>query len=283
MEPSKLDYSFKRLFGPYPRYDLVQKYKPPKFDSPIIIAGPCSIESSEQIWRIVDVLRDQGVTYLRGGVFRAGTYPSVSCGFGFINEKLINEFSLAAHSIGAKCLIEVLDYHFDSMTLVDKYADAYQVGARSMQNYMLLKLMSKKKRPVFLKNGLGNTLDEYLGAAEWLLKDGYCEPHLILRGSSSFHNHVRWDLSISMIPAIKKLTNIPIIVDGSHGTGRCDLVEPMIMAGIAAGADGFLIEVHPNPDKSLSDSEQATPLEDFARIRSKALRISGILKVPYEK
>lgn len=153
--------------------------------------------------------------------------------------------------------MECLDVR--QVDFVARWADAIQVGARHMQDYALLKEVSAIDIPVFLKRNPGSTLDEFLGACEYLAK-GKCWPVLIERGGSTHMNHVRWDLSISLIAAVKMMTGIPIIVDASHGTGRRDLVRPMTLAGIAAGADGFLVEVHPDPEKSLSDADQAYPL-----------------------
>jgi 3-deoxy-7-phosphoheptulonate synthase len=250
----------RRIWGPMPHYPKVEKYKAP--DRGLIsIAGPCSVESAEQIHTIAKVLGKLGVKYLRGGLFRAGTYPGNK--FGWVDTVLMNEFYRAATENGMQTIIEVLDYHPDSLKIIAPFAHAYQVGARQMQNYTLLRVLGATKRTVFLKRHPGSTLDEFLGAAEHLLTAGLCDPVLIERGSSTHMNHVRWDLSLSMIPAVQTITDIPIIVDASHGTGRRDLVKPMTLAGIAAGADGFLVEVHPLPEKSLSDSDQAYPLDQF--------------------
>lgn len=255
------DFSNRRRWGPDPKYPLVREYKR-LFDHKLItVAGPCSVESSDQIQSIANVLGKCGIRYLRGGVFRAGTYPGNN--FGLVNEGLIRSFSDAAKLNSMDCVIEVLDYREPTFGIVLKYADVIQIGARHMQDYSLLHYVGQTGKPVFLKRNMGSTLDEFLGAAEHLLASGTKELVLIERGSSTFHNHVRWDLSISMIPAVKSITNIPIIVDASHGTGRRDFVKPMTMAGIAAGADGFLIETHADPKNSLSDADQAYPIYQF--------------------
>jgi len=259
---SDIDFAFQRYFGPAPRYPLVQGYMAP-LRGLISIAGPCSVESADQIHEIASVLGGLGVKYLRGGVFRAGTYPGQK--FGWVDETLVSEFARAAHDNGMKTIIEILDYHPDSLLKFAKYADCYQVGARQMQNYTLLRVLGASKRTVFLKRHPGSTMDEFLGSAEHLLKGGLCDPVLIERGSSTHMNHVRWDLSLSIIPAIQAITKIPVVVDASHGTGRSDLVEAMTYAGIAAGANGFLVETHPNPLQSLSDPQQAYALEKFER------------------
>jgi 3-deoxy-7-phosphoheptulonate synthase len=260
------EFSFRRQWGPVPKYHRVEKYHPP--ERPFIsIVGPCAVESVDQIHAIASELKKHKVEYLRGGVFRAGTYPGAA--FGSIPEIAIQEYSRAAHENGMKCIIEVLSYDPTFLNMAFKYADAFQVGARQMQNYPLLRILGSMKRTVFLKRNMGANIDEFLGAAEHLLSGGLCDPILIERGSSTYHTHVRWDASISMIPAVKSITKIPIIIDASHGTGRRDLVEPMTLAGVAAGADGFLVEVHPNPEKSLSDADQAYPLENFGNLKNK--------------
>lgn len=242
----------------------------------ISIAGPCSVESAEQIHTIAKELGRHGVKYLRGGVFRAGTYPGSN--FGWVDVRLIEEFSRAARENGMQNIIEVLDYNRDTFEIIEKYADCYQVGARQMQNYTLLRILGSTKRTVFLKRNVGATIDEFLGAAEHLLAGGLCNPILIERGSATNATHVRWDLSISMIPAIKAITKIPILIDASHGTGRRDLVEPMTLAGVAAGADGYLVEVHPDPEHSMSDSDQAWPLDDYHRLNQRVTALREAIR-----
>lgn len=262
------EFATRRAWGPIPSYPRVQSYTPPQYGF-ISIAGPCSVESEEQIEKIAKVLGTLGVTYMRGGVFRAGTYPGSK--FGLV-PAMMECLYFTAHQYGMKVVMEVLDYIPESLALYHRYSDAFQVGARQMQNYTLLHVLGATKRPVFLKRHPGSTLDEFLGAAEHILQ-AHGEPILIERGSVTHCNHVRWDLSISMIPAVKKITSIPIIVDASHGTGRRDLVEPMTLAGIAAGADGFLCEVHPDPEHSLSDADQAYPLDNFGSFMEKVGKV----------
>lgn len=259
-------FAHKRSFGPTPKYDLVKQYKRPNDDF-ILIAGPCSLENKLQITKIAKYVSEAGATHLRSGVFRAGTYPGDN--FGWIDIDLIKFFHDIAYGLGMKNIIEVLDYTEESFDKILKYADCIQIGARSMQNYTLLKKAGEYGKPVFLKRHPGSTMDEFLGSAEYLLKYGCKELHLIERGSVSHTNHTRWDLSVSMIPAIKTITDIPIIGDPSHGTGRRDLVQPMSLACVAAGADGLLIETHTSPDESLSDKEQACSPETFKSIVNK--------------
>ena len=273
------DFTNKKTWGPTPRYNRVLNYKRPISTMPkdnfYIIAGPCSIEDKYQIDYIAKYVADSGATHLRGGVFRAGTYPGDS--FGLIDLKLIEEYANAAERNGLKNIIEVLDYSDESFNTIKDMASCFQVGCRNMQNFTLLRKLGALEKTIFLKRHPGATLDEWLGAAEHLLIGEKCHPVLIERGSVSHVNHCRWDLSISMIPAVKKITSIPIICDPSHGTGRRDLVEPMALAGIAAGADGILIETHTTPELSLSDADQAIDEFSFKRLIYKANRLRTIL------
>ena len=258
------DFNMKRTWGPTPNYPGVIAHHENFRPTLMVLAGPCSVENEGQAKIIVKELARNQVMYARGGVYRAGTYPGKVFGFQPILAKVWADL---CHKAGLRVVMECLDIReLDEMA---KIADAIQIGARHMQDYALLKEASQLDCRVFLKRHPGSTLDEFLGAAEYLCK-GNCAPALIERGSSTHMNHVRWDLSISIIPAIKNLTKIPILIDASHGTGRRDLVEPMIMAGVAAGADGFLVEVHPNPELSLSDADQAYPLDGLKQLIQKA-------------
>lgn len=250
-----MSFAKQRRFGPTPAYPEVEAWVEPdrKFYA---IAGPCSIEGLEQAQECARAAAEAGATHFRGGVFSAGTYPRDR--FGLRHEHL-KAMRVAARMNDLKTVIEVIDIR--DLDTIAMYADAFQVGARQAQGYALLQELAKSGKEVFLKNGSGMKLDEILGACEYLAR-GNCRPRIVIRGSSSFHDHVRWDLSVSLIPAIKAITQVPVLVDPSHGTGRRDLVRPMALAGIAAGADGVLVEMHPKPDKSVSDAEQAVSLED---------------------
>lgn len=182
------EFAFKRVWGPVPKYPLVMAYEPPTNDF-ITIAGPCSVESPEQIHAMADFVGRYGATYLRGGVFRAGTYPGKT--FGYVEKELIQNYYGAAKFAKIKNIIEVLDYSEYQMDMIAKLCDAFQVGCRQMQNYTLLRLLGCYKKPVFLKRHPGSTLDEWLGAAEHLLAGGVRELYLIERGSSTHLNHVR--------------------------------------------------------------------------------------------
>lgn len=269
------EFAKKRIWGPTPNYPFVEAYK--NNDAFYSIAGPCSVESEEQVNKVASEIGKCGIKYMRGGIFRAGTYPGDF--FGFIDEELIDCFSSVAHDHLLGVVLEVLDSTDDGLEIYQRYADVLQIGARQMQNYNLLKIVAGLEKPVFLKRNMGANMNEWLGAAEYLLKNGAEEVALIERGSSTFMNHVRWDLSISIIPAIKKITQMPVIIDASHGTGRRDLVEPMLYAGIAAGAQGFLLETHPNPEKSISDSDQAVPLEDVPTIFANIIQLKQTVEL----
>jgi 3-deoxy-7-phosphoheptulonate synthase len=269
-----VDFKLKRVWGPTPSYPLVESFKS-SLKHKIFIAGPCAVESIDSIWMIAEKVSKLGATHLRGGVFRAGTYPGAQ--FGLVSDDLLRSYREASSYYGLKNIIEVLDYSDDSINKIYNCCDCFQVGARSQQNYTLLRKLAATGKPIFLKRNPGSTLDEFLGSAEHVLKSqkkkDLC---LIERGSSTFENHTRWTLSISMIAAIKTITKLPIIVDASHGTGRFDLVEPMTLAGMAAGADGCLVEVHNDPRNSLSDADQAIGFTEYRKLMKK---INNMLEV----
>ena len=265
----------KRQWGPTPNYQRVIDYKRPH-DYFVVIAGPCSVENSEQVFELAKKVSRTGATHLRGGVFRAGTYPGKN--FGLINEELLAAYYEAAKINNLYNIIEVLDYTDQSLDLLIKYASCFQVGARQMQNYTLLRKLGSTGKPIFLKRNQGATRDEWLGAAEHLLAGGTTEIYLIERGISTFNTDTRWTLDITSIPAIKSICDVPVICDASHGTGRRDLVRPMTLAGVAAGADGILVEVHDEPEKSLSDPEQAITPHEFRSLMNVVENIRGVVK-----
>lgn len=269
-------YRFQRSWGPTPNYPLVNAYQRKNNDF-VFIAGPCSVENTKHIFDMAKIVKENGATHLRGGVFRAGTFPSNKVKFGWVDEELLLAFSEAAKTHGLKNIIEVLEYSQESFELICQYCDCFQVGARSQQNYSLLRKLGQYGKPVFLKRNPGCTLDEWMGSAEHLLTGGVKELYLIERGSVSHENHVRWNLSVSMIAGVKSLTQIPVIVDASHSSGRSDFVPQLTLAGIAAGADGCLVEVHTDPDNSLSDPQQAITPEEFFKLSDKINKLRGIL------
>lgn len=264
-----MNFNTKRAWGPEPKYPHVLGAQ--GVSELITIAGPCAIESAAQVDAVISAFGDNKPTYMRGGVYRAGTYPPPEVG---LKRDMLQMWAFKAHAAGLKIIVECLDVRLLNELLL--YADAIQIGARAMQNYALLEEAAKLDMPVFLKRHHGATLDEFLGAAEYLAR-GRCKPRLIERGGVSFLNHTRWELSVSMIAAIKRMTAMPVIVDASHGGGRADLVQSLTLAGIAAGADGFLVEIHPNPEASLSDKEQALPLSAWHEICEKSHRTREII------
>lgn len=268
------EFASRRIWGTNVRIDRVLAYEPPRRDF-IKIAGPCSVESVEQIKRLANAVAACGATHLRGGLFRAGTYPGEN--FGWVDPKLIAAAYDAAKWNGLQNIVEILDYTPESMAQILPYAECVQVGARQVQNYRLLQILGNTGKTVFLKNGLGTKIDEWLGAAEYILKAGG-HPVLIERGGATYHQHVRWDLCVSIIPAIKSMSKIPIIIDASHGTGRRDLVAPMTLAGVAAGADGCLVEVHEEPTQSLSDPDQAITPQDYKDLCAKINNVRGAIQ-----
>lgn len=258
------EFSQRRTWGPSPRYERVLAYKRNNYQFSII-AGPCSVESREQIFQIADFVSFSGATHLRGGVFRAGTYPPKK--FGWVDESLMAAYKAAADQYKMQNIIEVLDYR--DIDKVSQYASCFQVGARQTQNYTLLKEVGKSGKPVFLKRNMGSTVDEWLGAAEYILEAGCKELYLIERGSSTYHNDIRWCPTLHTIPSVKSICNVPVIFDGSHSSGRRDIVPAMTLAGVAAGADGVLIETHIEPEKSISDADQAIDLGEFRKLMYK--------------
>ena len=221
---------------------------------------PCSAEDPEQLNITFKLIKDY-VTYFRAGVFRAGTYPSDTFGWEW---DLLKEYRRLSVLYKKPNIVDMLD--FRDIEKVDPYAGAYQVNMRQAQNFALLTELGRQKKPVFLKRGTWMTYDETMGAIEYLVNGGNEKVHIIERGSVSFLDTSRWEPSMTIISKIKKETKIPVIIDGSHGTGDRDMVAPISKAGISAGADGVLIECRPEPEKSLSDSEQALSIFEFTNL-----------------
>ena len=264
------EFSLRRTWGPNPSYPKVIDYKRPNKDF-VVIAGPCSVESRRQIYRVARHVKKQGATHLRGGVFRAGTYPGKN--FGWVEEELIRSYYEASRRYGLKNIIEVLDYSELSFKLINQYCDVFQVGARGMQNYALLRKLGKYKKTVFLKRHPGSDIDEWLGAAEHLLTSGVKDLYLIERGSKSIHNDARYTLCLHHVPSVKSICDIPIIIDASHGTGRRDFVSSLTRAGVEAGCDGILVETHPRPEKSISDADQGISLQEFSKLMTRVKKL----------
>ncbi len=217
-----------------------------------VIAGPCSVESRSQILEIAEILRDMGVKFLRGGAFKPRTSPYSFQGLKLEGLEYLRE---AADKTGMYVVTEVKDT--ETLPIVAEHSDIVQVGARNMYNFSLLERLGELQRPVLLKRGLSATIEELLMAAEYIASKGNYNIILCERGIRTFETYTRNTLDLNAVPVVKKLSHLPIIVDPSHGTGAWDLVIPMAQAAIVAGADGLIIEVHPNPQSALSDGFQS--------------------------
>ncbi|MCH2254466.1 MAG: 3-deoxy-7-phosphoheptulonate synthase [Vicinamibacterales bacterium] len=236
-------------------------------DEVIVMAGPCSVETEEQIAAAAAAVKKAGAKILRGGAFKPRSSPYSFQGLG---EDGLRMMRAAADAEGLKVVSEVMDV--SQIELVAGYADILQVGARNMQNYTLLRELGKARTPVLLKRGIAATIEEWLLSAEYVLAGGNTDVILCERGIRTFESYTRNTLDISAIPVIQKLSHLPIIADPSHGTGLRDKVAPMARAAIAAGADGLIIEVHPDPDHALSDGAQSIFPLQFDRLMAE-LRI----------
>lgn len=230
-------------------------------DRLVMMAGPCSVESREQIRAVAQRVKRAGASILRGGAFKPRTSPYSFQGLGEEGLVLLRE---AANEFGLLCVSEVMES--SQIPLMVEYVDILQVGARNMQNFPLLKELGKIRKPVLLKRGMAATIEEWLMAAEYIMAGGNYQVILCERGIRTFENYTRNTLDISAIPVVKKLSHLPIIVDPSHATGRRDKVPPMARAAIAAGTDGLLIEVHTDPENALSDGAQSLYPEQFEKL-----------------
>jgi 3-deoxy-7-phosphoheptulonate synthase len=230
-------------------------------DEVIVMAGPCSVETEAQIAASAAAVKKAGAKVLRGGAFKPRSSPYSFQGLG---EDGLRMMRAAADAEGLKVASEVMDV--SQIELVARYADILQVGARNMQNYTLLRELGKIQTPVLLKRGISATIEEWLLSAEYVLSGGNTDVILCERGIRTFESYTRNTMDISAIPVIQKLSHLPIIADPSHGTGLRDKVAPMARAAVAAGADGLIIEVHPDPDKALSDGAQSLFPSQFDRL-----------------
>ena len=224
----------------------------------VVMAGPCAVESAEQLHETAKVVSACGAKILRGGAFKPRTSPYDFQGLGEEGLKLLRQ---TADEFGMKVVTEIVES--GDIELVESYADILQVGARNMQNFQMLKALGKCKKPVMLKRGLSATIAEWLNAAEYILSGGNEKVIFCERGIRTYETYTRNTLDLSAVAAIKNLSHLPIIVDPSHGTGRRSMVAPMAKAAIAAGADGLMIEVHPHPEVALSDGNQSLTPADF--------------------
>jgi 3-deoxy-7-phosphoheptulonate synthase len=237
-----------------------------------MMAGPCSVESRDQLFRVAEAVAKAGARFLRGGAFKPRTSPYAFQGMGEEGLALMAE---AREAFGLLVVTEAIDH--ESLALVDQYADMIQIGARNMQNFALLKLAGRSSKPVLLKRGMAATLDDLLMAAEYIMSEGNYNVVLCERGIRTFTDHTRNTLDVSIVPAAKKLTHLPIIVDPSHAAGKRDKVVPLARAGVAVGADGVIVEVHCDPDHALSDGAQSLYPEQFAAMLHDLQRIGEVV------
>lgn len=273
-----------RLWGPEPRYPLASAMPPAPAPELRLIAGPCSVETPGLIMETARTLKSLGATMLRGGCYRVGTYPSARLqepkfhspveflkGERLLVPERVGWLRSAAHAAGLPWVTEAMD---DDGLAAAHDADWVQVGARHAQHYPLLYKVGRLHKKVLLKRGHWMKLDEVMGSVEHLLRAGAADVAVVERGVVSFEDHCRWSLSISAIAALKEYTNVKVIVDPAHGSGDHRLVKRLGFAGLAAGADGLVCEVHPDPRRSASDAEQAIGYQDFSEIAREARAIA---------
>jgi 3-deoxy-7-phosphoheptulonate synthase len=227
----------------------------------VVMAGPCAVESRSQLLETAQAVKEAGATMLRGGAYKPRTSPYSFQGMGLKGLELLAE---AREATGLKVVTEVMTP--DAVPLVSQYADVLQIGARNMQNYGLLHAVGRTQRPVLLKRGMMSTIQELLMSAEYILAGGNYRVMLCERGIRTFETMTRNTFDLNAVPLLKQLSHLPVIADPSHGTGRWDLVAPMCKASIACGADGLIVEVHPNPEVAVSDGPQSLKPEKFAQM-----------------
>jgi len=237
-----------------------------------IIAGPCSIESREQAFAIAEQVAAAGAQFFRGGAYKPRTSPYAFQGLGLEALRIMAEIR---ERYGLRIVTEAIDT--ESLELVAEWADVIQIGARNMQNFSLLKKAGKLRRPVLLKRGLSATLEEFLMSAEYVMSEGNYDVILCERGVRTFADHARNTLDLSIIPAVQRLSHLPILVDPSHGTGRRDSVLPMARGAVASGADGIIVEVHHQPENALSDGPQSIYPDQFARMMDEIGQIAPVV------
>ena len=237
-----------------------------------IIAGPCAIENSKQAFAIADVVQRSGAKFFRGGAFKPRTSPYAFPGLGEPGLKILAEIR---NEFGLKIVSEALDEA--NVDLVEKYADMIQIGARNMQNFTLLRRVGRSKLPVLLKRGMAATLEEWLLAAEYVMAEGNYNIVLCERGVRTFAQHTRNTLDLAAVPAVRKISHLPVIVDPAHGTGRSYMVTPLARAGIAVGADGLMIEVHGRPDEALSDGAQSLRFDEYEQMVREVRQIHEVI------
>lgn len=238
-------------------------------DEIVVMAGPCAVESEEQLLDTARAIKAAGANILRGGAFKPSTSPYHFRGLG---EKALKLLAKARDETGMPVITEVMTP--GDVELVASYADILQIGARNMQNFILLDELGKTRKPVLLKRGLSSTIQEWLLAAEYILAQGNEQLILCERGIRTFETYTRNTMDVSAIPIIKKVSHLPIVADPSHATGKWYLVPPMALAAVAAGANGLLVEVHPNPDMALKDGAQSLTFDNFRRLMSQLVPLA---------
>jgi 3-deoxy-7-phosphoheptulonate synthase len=237
-----------------------------------VMAGPCSVESEEQILASAQAAKKAGATFLRGGAFKPRTSPY---SFQGMEEEGLKLLASAAKETGLRVVTEVVSV--ETVGLVANYADLLQIGARNSQNFPLLSAAGKSGKPVLLKRGMSSKISEFLLAAEYILKEGNYNVILCERGIRTFETATRFTLDLNAVPVIRELSHLPIVVDPSHGAGDSRYVEAMARAAIAAGADGLIIEIHPNPAEALSDGQQSLTFEEFEHLMGEVRKIAGAM------
>ena len=238
-----------------------------------VMAGPCAVESREQLFEAAEAVKASGAQFLRGGAYKPRTSPY---SFQGLEEEGLKYLAEAGERTGLKVVTEVTEV--DNVAVVAEYADVLQIGARNMQNFRLLKEVGRIDKPIMLKRGLSATLDEWLNAAEYIMSEGNSKVIFCERGIRSYEPYTRNTLDLSAVAAIKHLSHLPIIVDPSHGTGKWRMIKPMCFAAVAAGADGLMVEMHPNPARALSDGAQSLTPENFKEMMSGVTKLSKFMQ-----
>lgn len=241
--------------------------------TPVVMAGPCAVESREQLFEAADIVKSAGAQFLRGGAYKPRTSPY---SFQGLEQQGLEYLAEARERTGLKIVTEVTVV--EAIEQVAKYADMLQIGARNMQNFGLLKEVGKCGKPVLLKRGLAATIDEWLNAAEYIMNEGNPDVVLCERGIRTYETYTRNTLDLSAVAAVKHLSHLPVIVDPSHGTGKWRMVRPMALAAIASGADGLMMEVHPNPAKALSDGPQSLTPEHYREVMNGIWKLSKFMQ-----
>ena len=241
-------------------------------DELAIVAGPCAVESREQTFAIAETVKQSGARFFRGGAFKPRTSPYSFQGLG---EEALRILAEVREKFGLRIVTEALDE--TGVDLVERYADMVQIGARNMQNFSLLRRAGKSHLPVLLKRGLAATLEEWLLAAEYIMSEGNYNVVLCERGVRTFVQHTRNTLDLAAVPAVRRISHLPVIVDPSHGTGKNHLVSPLARAAVAVGADGLMVEVHNQPELALSDSAQSLTLPQYLQLIEHARTIRSVV------